>query len=111
MLHLAIAEWKIAKPPSVDQRGNCLPNQDEKTRQGNREDVMRACRFCRTGSTGAVRPAYVHRFRIPIKRMETVRLPVGKSCASTDAMPVSVREPFDVPREKMTVNEQYVFHR
>ncbi|MEK2604773.1 hypothetical protein [Burkholderia arboris] len=111
MLNPAIAEWRIAMPASVNQRGNRLPNRGGKTGKGNREDVMRARRFCRIGRTVAVRQVYLDRFRMPIKRMETVRLPIGKSCASTDALPVSVRESFEVPREKMTVNERHGFHR
>ncbi|WP_174983957.1 hypothetical protein [Burkholderia lata] len=91
-----IADWKIAMATSMNSSEDRLQDQGGKTGPGNRGNVMRARHDCRDGRSGGARRAHVKRPGMPVNRMETVRLPVGKSCSETVAMPVPIREPFDV---------------
>ncbi|NLA17476.1 hypothetical protein GPU89_09005 [Burkholderia cepacia] len=100
MPNRAIVDLKIAMTTWMDSRKGRWTNPGGKTEAGNRGNAMRAGQFCREVRPDKEKRAAVDQSGMPINRMETVRRPAGKSCAATVAMPVPIREPCEMPREK-----------
>ncbi|MDN7913634.1 hypothetical protein [Burkholderia cepacia] len=100
MPNRAIVDLKIAMATWMESRKGRWPNPGGKTEAGNRGNAMRAGQFCREVRPDKEKRAAVDRSGMLINRMETVRRPAGKSCAATVAMPVPIREPCEMPREK-----------
>ncbi|WP_155635481.1 hypothetical protein [Burkholderia cepacia] len=111
MPNRAIVDWKIAMAMRMDSRGDRRRNQGGKIGADNRGNVIRAGKFFREGRPDKAERATVDRSGMPMNRMETVRMPVGKSCAATVAMPVPICESCEMYREKMKANERYGIHR
>ncbi|WP_175757285.1 hypothetical protein [Burkholderia cepacia] len=100
MPNRAIVDLKIAMATWMDSREDRWTNPGGKTEAGNRGNAMRAGQFFREVRPDKEKRAAVDRSGMLINRMETVRRPAGKSCAATVAMPVPIREPREMPREK-----------
>ncbi|WP_162923227.1 MULTISPECIES: hypothetical protein [Burkholderia] len=100
MPNRAIVDLKIAMETWVDSRKDRWTNPGGKMEAANRGNAKRAGQFCREVRPDKEKRAAVDRSGMPINRMETVRRPAGKSCAATVAMPVPIREPCEMPREK-----------
>ncbi|WP_124468106.1 hypothetical protein [Burkholderia cepacia] len=100
MRNREIIDLKIAMATWMDLRKDRWTNPGGKLEAGNRGNATRAGQFCREGTLDKEKRATVDRSGMPTNRMETVRWPVGKSCAATVAMPVQIGEPREMPREK-----------